>query len=54
MEVLFVDETVPVVVDYVEGLLELLDLILVKHGENIAGGSLGLLLGGAPPPCCFP
>jgi hypothetical protein len=33
------------VVDHVEGLLELLDLILVEHGEHIAGGALGPLLG---------
>jgi hypothetical protein len=33
------------VVDHVEGLLELLDLILVEHGEDIAGGALGPLLG---------
>merc|ERR1719422_2612479 len=34
------------VVDHVEGLLELLDLVLVEHSEDIAGGSLGPLLGG--------
>merc|ERR1719500_2441993 len=37
VEVLVVDEPVPVVVDHVEGLLELLDLVLVEHGEHIAG-----------------
>merc|ERR1719384_1047192 len=53
MEVLVVNEPVPVVVDHVEGLLELLDLVLVEHGKHIAGGSLGPLLGGAPPSGCF-
>merc|ERR1740116_252162 len=53
VQVLVVNEPVPVLVDHVEGLLELLDLVLVEHGEHIAGGSLGPLLGGAPPPGCF-
>ncbi len=34
-------------VDHVERLLELLDLVLVEHGEDVGGGSLGPLLGGA-------
>ena len=45
MKVLLVDETVPVLVDHVEGLLELLDLVLAEHGEDIGGGPLGALLG---------
>ena len=53
VEVLVVNEPVPVLVDHVEGLLELLDLVLIEHGEHIAGGSLGPLLGGAPPAGCF-
>merc|ERR1719468_451314 len=53
VQVLVIDEPVPVLVDHVEGLLELLDLVLVKHSEHIAGGSLGPLLGGAPPSGCF-
>ena len=53
MKVLVVDEPVPVLVDHVEGLLELLDLVLIEHGEHIAGGSLGPLLGGSPPSGCF-
>ena len=53
VQVLVVDEAVPVLVDHVEGLLELLDLVLVEHGEHIARGSLGPLLGGAPPAGCF-
>ena len=40
-----VDETVAVLVDHVEGLLELLDLVLVEHGEDVGGGALGALLG---------
>ena len=51
MEVLIVYEAVPVVVDHVESLLELLYLVLVEHGEHIAGGPLGSLLGCAPPSC---
>ena len=47
VEVLLVDEAVPVLVDHVEGLLELLDLVLVEHGEDVGGGALGALLGGA-------
>lgn len=46
MKVLFVHETITVLVDHVEGLLELLDLRLVKHSEDIGGGALGALLGG--------
>ena len=51
MEVLIVYEAVPVVVDHVESLLELLYLVLVEHGEHIASGSLGSLLGCAPSSC---
>jgi len=47
VEILLVDESVPVVVDHVESFLELLDLILVEHGEDIASGALSPLLGGA-------
>ncbi len=35
-----VDEAVPVLVDHVEGLLELLDLVLVEHGEDVGGCAL--------------
>ena len=45
VQVLVVNEPVPVLVNHVESLLELLDLVLVEHGEHIAGGSLGPLLG---------
>jgi len=53
VEVLFVNESVPVVVNHVEGLLELLDLVLVKHGEDIAGRPLSPLLGGSTTSCCL-
>ena len=36
-QVLFVDDLVFVLVDHVEGLFELLDLLLVEHGEDIRG-----------------
>ena len=39
-----VDETVAVLVDHVEGLLELLDLILVEHGEYVGSRALCALL----------
>merc|ERR1711992_49575 len=38
VQVLLVDEPVPVVVDHVERLLELLDLVLAEHGEHIGRG----------------
>lgn len=46
MQILLVYETVSVLVDHVECLFELLDLRLVKHGEDIGGGPLRALLGG--------
>lgn len=48
MQILLVDKAVPVLVDHVEGLLKLLDLGLVEHGEDVGGGPLGPLLGGLP------
>lgn len=39
-----VDEAVSVLVDHVEGLLELLDLVLIEHGEDVGGGTLGTFL----------
>lgn len=45
MKVLFVNKPVPVLVDHVEGLLELLNLRLIKHGKHVGGGALGALLG---------
>ena len=47
MEVVLVNETVSVLVDHVEGLLEFSDLRLVEHGEDIGSSSLGALLVGA-------
>lgn len=46
MQVLFVNEAVPVLVDHVEGLLEFLDLRLIEHGKYIGSGALRALLGG--------
>ena len=43
LQVLLVDETVAVSIDHAESLLELLDLRLLEHGEDI-GGVLCLLL----------
>merc|ERR550534_2948026 len=51
MQILVVDEAVPVVVDHVERLLELLDLVLVEHSEHIAGRPLSSFLRGATPSC---
>lgn len=48
MKIFFVDETVSVLVDHVESLLELLYLGLVEHGEHIGGGALRTLLGVLP------
>ena len=48
MKVFFINKTIPVLVDHVEGLLELLDLRLIKHGEHIGGGALRTLLGVLP------
>jgi len=53
VQVLLVDEAVPVVVNHVERLLELLNLILIEHGEHIAGGSLGPFLGGSSASGCL-
>ena len=46
VQILLVDEAVSVLVDHVERLLELLDLRLVEHGEDVGGGPLRTLLGG--------
>ena len=46
MEIILVDEAVSVLIYHVEGLLELLYLRLVKHGEHITGGTLCPLLHG--------
>lgn len=45
MKVFFVNKTISVLVNRVEGLLELLNLRLVKHSKHIGGGTLGALLG---------
>lgn len=46
VKVLFVHKTISILVDHVEGFFELLDLGLVKHGEDIGGGALRALLCG--------
>ena len=46
VQVLLVNEAIPVLVNHVKGLFELLDLGLVKHGEHIGGCALRALLGG--------
>lgn len=46
VQILLLDEAITVLVDHVEGLLELGDLRLIEHGEHIGGGALGALLGG--------
>merc|ERR1719220_3012958 len=51
MKILIVYESIPVVINHVECLFELLNLVLIEHGEHIAGGSLGSFLGGSPPAC---
>jgi hypothetical protein len=53
VQIVLIDEAVSVMVDHVEGLFELLDLVLVEHGEHIARGSLSTLLGGSAPGCCL-
>lgn len=46
MQVLLVNEAIPVLIDHVEGLLELLYLRLIKHRKYIGSGALRALLGG--------
>lgn len=46
MEILLVNKAIPVLVNHVERLFELLDLRLVEHGKDVGGGPLGALLGG--------
>ena len=45
LKILRVDEAVVVVVNHGEGLLELGNLLLVEHGEDIGGLANGALLG---------
>merc|ERR1719154_663744 len=53
MEILIINEAIPVMIDHVEGLLKLLNLVLVEHGEHITGGSLGPFLGSSSTPSSF-
>lgn len=48
LEVFVVNESVPVLVDHIEGLFELLNLVLVEHGEHVRGRPLGPLLRPGP------
>jgi len=41
------DEAVTILIDHVEGFLELLDLGLGEQGEDVGGGLLGLLFSGS-------
>ena len=50
-QVVMVNETIAILINHVEGLLELLDLVLVEHGEHIAGRPLSSFLRGATPSC---
>ena len=40
-----IDEPVPVLVNHVERLLELLDLVLIEHGKDVGCCALGTFLG---------
>merc|ERR1719342_1587364 len=53
MEVLFVNEPIPIMVNHVESFLELLNLVLVEHSKHIASSSLCPLLGSSSSSCCF-
>lgn len=46
MQIFFINEAIPILVNHVESLLKLLNLGLVKHGEHIGSRPLGTLLGG--------
>lgn len=48
MKVLFVNEAIPVLVDHVESLFELLYLRLIEHGKHVGGGTLRTLFGVLP------
>lgn len=53
MKVFFVDKSISVLINHVEGLFEFLNLGLVKHGKNIGSRALGPLFGGHPAACCL-
>jgi len=40
LQILIADETIVILVNHVKGLLELLNLCLVKHGKNVRSGAL--------------
>lgn len=53
MQILLVDESVMILVDHVEGLLEFGDLRLIEHGKDIRGGPLRPLLRGTTTAHCL-
>ena len=44
-----VNEAIAVLINHVESLLELLDLVLVEHGEDVRSRALSALLRARPP-----
>merc|ERR1719260_211190 len=54
VEILIIYKPISVVINHVEGLLELLDLVLVEHGKHIAGRPLSPLLCGSTTSCGLP
>lgn len=53
VEIILIHKAIAVLVDHVEGLLELGDLRLVEHGKHVAGSALGTLLSRATTAGCF-
>ena len=47
-QVVMVNETIAILIDHVERLLELLDLILIEHSKDVRSGPLGTLLRPSP------
>ena len=47
-QVVMVNETIAILINHVEGLLELLDLILIEHSKDVRSGPLGTLLRPSP------
>ena len=44
MKILFIHESIAILVNHIEGLLEFLNLGLIEHGKHVAGGTLGAFL----------
>ena len=47
-QVVMVNETIAILINHIEGLLELLDLILIEHSKDVRSGPLGTLLRPSP------